>query len=210
MNNFMARLTKSYPVSDIKSKIGKISKRFDVMSVKVPSTIIPAMLASKLVTKENIISPVFVFLAMTKTSALCKFPVFVAVAFFAANSILPESVAYLSAGFFGMFFADTIAWARLSRFAHRSFRRRGMGFPFERAGTAFRRYLDFNADAYLAFGRKIIVSGIVFIKLLNRLPSFAARTSFKSIINSLRKFLDRQSSVLCGDFQCALWSLRHG
>lgn len=208
MKRLVAILTKGSPVAYIKSKFGIVSKRFDMMSVKVPAFVITTFLAGKFVSGINIKTPSLVLSNIPQSISLFALTVFVAVALFAAWGSFPDNLAYLDSGFNRMGFSKPQLHPLLF-VGHSLLGFIGVMPTLKGRGPAFGWLANLNPRTVLAFGGQTVPPAVIGIKSCSRFPSLALVTPLQPIGNFTFIFFNGNANTLGGNLDCAFSGLSH-
>lgn len=137
MTEFVAAVTKGYSVANVKAKLRKIRERQEMVSAKVSSSIVSAILAREFIAGKNSQAPSAIFCGPAIVKAALSLAMSERVMCFAARRALLSDCGDGRLCFGSMLFAEAIARARKSGCAHfcSTFRRHFRAFAnhFQRA-----------------------------------------------------------------------------
>jgi len=208
----VASLTQGNAIRYIKSKLGMISERFDVMSSQVAAAIVSTLLTSKLITHKNIEAPALVITAEALIAPFGKLAVFVAVTGFALQYLLGCTQGATNLSSFLKRAWLPFSWIGLAFacFAHFTPRIWRMLLAFECRDAPLGTNPLFYVTALKTSGIPPIMAGSVLSKVeSNILPLPAARTPLLAVFDFGKKLIKRNSGFLRCNFQCTIFGLCH-
>ena len=118
MARFMAGVTKSDSIGDIKSEVGKVRKFFDVMSAQVTALSISAISTGVSVANKNLLPPSEVFDFTAVRMVALRSTILVGVMIFSSRSSCASDVADLGASLRSVMCASSVTPALFGRLTH--------------------------------------------------------------------------------------------
>lgn len=133
----MAVLAKRDSVINLQSQTFMLGKRFDVVGMKIASSIVAAFLAGVRISRKYGISPIGISEAASVIQGTLKPSMGISVVLRATFCFTLEPFAYFVADFFRPVASFVGPWLALSLFAHAATCFFGMSVPFECRRSAF-------------------------------------------------------------------------
>jgi len=208
MNGIMTTTAKRKAIGDDKPKCWEFGERLNVMSTKVATFGVPALLAGEFVAGENRVAPVLItrVAARSNTPFVCS--VFPVVMFFASRVMKPAILAHSALCFLRQPLSKPAAFA---------FERgRNLGLSFGRMMMSFERRrhtvtvnADFDAATLEARRINSVSASSVFSKLQHRLPYFTAGATLLARVNQRFELLKSKASIFSRELHRSDFGLCH-
>lgn len=205
----MAWPAQSNAIGDGASKIGIVSKRLDMMCLKVASARILAMLTGKFVAEEDVVTPSLIFSGKSLSSTLHKFSILVGWALWSATRGGTNAMAYLGARFWRVRFPLHVARKALVRGAQLGLRVCGVTATLEGRNAALSVFALFDASTSLAGGAKAVATRPVSAKLVTNAPCLALGAALQSGQDHGLIFENGHARIFGGSLSCSNHGLRH-
>lgn len=204
VDSSVAFLTQSQPVRYIKSQLRILGERLDVMRFQVSATAIAAVLACKLVARENIVAPLSIFICKSQPSAICTFTILIVRMLRPSRSCKPLANTHLYP--LSKRAQHTLTRPRLTNttLTHLSPGFIRMLLPLEGRDTPAPIGRILNVATLKASRSTTIAARVVNTKLINPLPRFTTCTPFEASLNIRKVLFDRQTELSSSNLQSAL------
>ena len=175
----MAVFAERLPVLYDVPEFGVVREGLLVVSFEVPSLVVAASHACKVVPDEDVVPPVFVLGREPLSATFRNFAVFVRVAGWPAGSPLSHRLAHLPSSFEGMLLAEATFFA-LQGFADFAAGGLGVGFTLHPRNPSFPAFSDLDDAVSPAAMVKAIRIRPAAVKLRPGFPVFADAAPFES------------------------------
>lgn len=171
MVGFVARLTKSQTIINLKPEARKLGKGFDMVSIQIAAFFIPTFLAGEFIPTKYIKTPTLIITAKSLISALTNLSVFIGMALVSFGTAFAQDHAYFFSYLQRVPFTFHRGFPTLSTFRQKLFSFLRMALALKRAYSAFMGLVrPIYPCAFVTFCSKTITSAIIYVKRFSGLP----------------------------------------